>query len=95
MDCAKPANTGSPFRLLLCLLVSDCAGGDGNAVCHNLSGCKRESFFLGGQWTVTANAYFIPHFGPGSIVNVGPDPFVWIDAFDIQLGDFIRTISWT
>ncbi len=52
-------------------------------------GANASPFFLGGQWTVTANAYFIPHFGPGSIVNVGPDPFVWIDAFDIQLGDFI------
>jgi hypothetical protein len=41
----------------------------------------------GGQWIVTANAYYIPHFGNGT--TEGGDGFVWIDAFDIQLGDFI------
>lgn len=43
-------------------------------------------YHLGGAWNVSANAYYIPQFGGGV---VGSDKFVWIDAFDIQLGDFI------
>ncbi len=41
----------------------------------------------GGDWIVTANAYYIPPLGGAGTGN--GDGFVWIDAFDIQLGDFI------
>jgi len=38
----------------------------------------------GGQWVVTAKAYYVWNFGVG-----GGDNALLIDAFDIQLGDFI------
>jgi hypothetical protein len=38
----------------------------------------------GGQWTITANAYYIWDFGGGNGYNA-----LLIDAFDVQLGDFI------
>jgi hypothetical protein len=38
----------------------------------------------GGMWTVSANAYYVWDFGQG----IG-DNAILIDAFDIQLGDFI------
>jgi hypothetical protein len=39
---------------------------------------------LGGMWTVSAKAYYVWDFG-----SVSGDNAILIDAFDIQLGDFI------
>ena len=39
---------------------------------------------VGGQWTITAKAYYVWDFGTGPGPNV-----LQIDAFDIQAGDFI------
>jgi hypothetical protein len=38
----------------------------------------------GGQWTITAKAYYVWNFG-----NIGGDNALLIDAFDVQAGDFI------
>jgi len=52
------------------------------------TGTVANDSHSGGIWTVAAKAYYIPDFaggGPGP----GGDDAILIDAFDIQLGDFI------
>jgi hypothetical protein len=43
----------------------------------------------GGQWTIYAKAYYIWNFAGGGGGNGGGDNPLLIDAFDIQMGDFI------
>ncbi len=48
------------------------------------NGSIANDSHIGGQWTITAKAYYVWNFG------VGPgDNALLIDAFDVQAGDFI------
>ncbi|HZT77131.1 MAG TPA: hypothetical protein VFA27_10765 [Vicinamibacterales bacterium] len=51
------------------------------------TGAVANDSHSGGVWTVTAKAYYIPDLSGGGVGGNGG--FVLIDAFDIQLGDFI------
>ena len=52
------------------------------------TGAVANDSHSGGVWSVTAKAYYIPDFSGGGGIG-GGGGFVLIDAFDIQLGDFI------
>ncbi len=52
------------------------------------TGVVANDSHSGGVWAVTAKAYYIPDFSGGG-GSGGGGGFVLIDAFDIQLGDFI------
>ncbi len=52
---------------------------------HITSDLNANESHHGGQWTISANAYYVWDFGPS-----GPGPnALLIDAFDIEAGDFI------
>jgi len=54
------------------------------------TGAVANDSHSGGIWTVAAKAYYIPDFSGGGGPGVGGGSgFVLIDAFDIQLSDFI------
>jgi hypothetical protein len=52
-------------------------------------GTTANDSHSGGQWVISAKAYYIWNFAGGGGTGGGGDTPLLIDAFDIQLGDFI------